>query len=98
MRFNVFILFVWGVLLIVVGIVNSQAVASFYTMKGPTIVVQDPSTGNFLYNIYAAKGFSSMQAINATNSPKVGTSMALAGYSTGVSVYVSFDLGFASLH
>lgn len=93
MLFNTFVLFLSSILLTGISkVVDAQALATFYSGIGPTIVAQDPSTGNFLYNVRSAKGFSSMQTINVKTTPKNGTAIASTGYSGSSSIYVSLSM------
>jgi len=93
MFFNTFVLFISSLLLTGISkVVDAQALATFYSGIGPTIVTQDSSTGNFLYNVRSAKGFSSMQTINVKTTPKNGTAIASTGYSSGTSIYVSLPI------
>lgn len=85
MRFQVLIAFAAS---LYITLSNAQSIASFYSTKGPTVVSLDALSGNFSYNVYAAKGFSSMKSFAPTVPAKKGTSIACVGYSTNSTVYV----------
>lgn len=74
------------------GRVTGQAVTTFYSGKGPAVVAQDPSTGKLLYSVYSPNGFSSMQSINVSVTPKNGTALASTGFSGSSSIYVSLSM------
>jgi len=70
---------------------SAQNIAAFYSTKGPTVMSLDSSTGNFVYNVFAQKGFSSMRSFVPTFPPKNGTSIACVGYSSSTSIYVCWS-------
>ncbi len=93
MRSNYITLFVTCLLLgWLSNLACSQALGSFYHGKGPGIVVHDPTTGSFLYNVYANNGFGRMQILSVNTKPKNGTPIACSGYAGPQSIYVSCSM------
>lgn len=71
-------------------VVNAQGIGSIYTSYGPLVVMQNSSSGQFLYNIWSRTGFGPMRSVAANATPKNGTAFGLAGWGDpGQSIYVS---------
>ena len=69
---------------------NAQALGTIYTTGGPTIIVQDPISGQFMYNVYSTNGYGPMRSVALKATPKNGTAFGVAGWGNpGSSVYVS---------
>jgi len=68
----------------------AQAIASFYTGRGPGLITQDVSTGRLLVNVYTATGYGYMQNITIDTTPKNGTALAATAWNTtgGQSLFV----------
>lgn len=80
---------------------HAQAITSFYTIQGPTIILQNATTGQLMYNIYnGTAGYGDFRPINTTAGipPKNGTSLACTGYQVGPSLYVSLLSDHAYIH
>jgi hypothetical protein len=85
MHFQVFLAFASCILL---SYANAQSIAAFYSSKGPAVISLNTLSGNFSYNVYTQKGFSSMKSFAPTIPPRNGTSIACVGYNNPSSIYV----------